>query len=96
MPLHDLVFLFLLIVQGDLLLVGIMPLVGSPCSLLVCHLNDFGYPLLLTCSSCLELTAAGITIKFWNEHINVGVWVAVFFVCLVLIQFFGVRGYGEG
>lgn len=43
-----------------------------------------------------ELTAAGITIAYWNDTINVGVWVTVFFVLLVLIQFFGVRGYGEG
>ncbi|QDS69090.1 hypothetical protein FKW77_010119 [Venturia effusa] len=42
-----------------------------------------------------ELTAAGITIAYWNDDINVGVWVTVFFVLLVLIQFFGVRGYGE-
>jgi yeast amino acid transporter len=41
------------------------------------------------------LTAAGITIKFWTD-LNVGIWVTIFFVLLVLIQFFGVRGYGEG
>jgi len=40
-----------------------------------------------------ELTAAGLTIKFWNETINVGVWIAIFLVALTAIQFFGVRGY---
>ena len=43
-----------------------------------------------------ELTAAGATIKFWRDDINVGVWIAVFLVILSVIQIFGVRGYGEG
>ncbi|KAI4215685.1 MAG: hypothetical protein LQ349_009138, partial [Xanthoria aureola] len=42
-----------------------------------------------------EITAAGITIKFWRDDINIGVWVAVFLTLLVLVQFFAVRGYGE-
>lgn len=41
-----------------------------------------------------EITTAGITISFWHEY-NIGIWVAVFLVLLALIQFFGVRGYGE-
>lgn len=43
-----------------------------------------------------EITAAGITIEFWRDDINIGVWVAVFLTLLVLVQFFAVRGYGEG
>ena len=42
-----------------------------------------------------ELIAAGITIRFWNESISIGVWIAMFLVILSLIQIFGVRGYGE-
>ncbi|RFU28746.1 hypothetical protein B7463_g7591, partial [Scytalidium lignicola] len=49
-----------------------------------------------------ELTAAGITIAFWtdpndtgNPSINVGVWITIFLVLIVAINFFGVRGYGE-
>ncbi|KAH8814836.1 amino-acid permease inda1 [Xylogone sp. PMI_703] len=42
-----------------------------------------------------ELTAAGITIRFWREDLNVGIWIAVFLVFLMTIQIFGVRGYGE-
>ena len=42
-----------------------------------------------------EITAAGITISYWKE-INIGVWIAVFLFLLVVVQFFGVRGYGEG
>lgn len=41
-----------------------------------------------------EITAAGITISFWKE-INIGVWIAVFLFLLCIVQFFGVRGYGE-
>ena len=43
-----------------------------------------------------ELTAAGITIQFWRDDINIGVWVSIFLVFLVIVQIFGVRGYGEG
>ena len=42
-----------------------------------------------------EITAAGITIDFWNSNINIGVWITVFLVVLCIIQIFGVRGYGE-
>ncbi|KAI0448947.1 amino-acid permease inda1 [Xylaria acuta] len=42
-----------------------------------------------------ELIAASGTITFWRDDINSAVWVTVFLVVLVLIQIFGVRGYGE-
>ncbi|KXH31027.1 amino acid permease [Colletotrichum simmondsii] len=42
-----------------------------------------------------ELVAASITIKFWRDDLNMGIWVAVFLVVLGIIQIFGVRGYGE-
>ncbi|GME33919.1 Amino acid permease [Neofusicoccum parvum] len=44
-----------------------------------------------------EITAAGITIEFWRDRdeINPGVWCALFMVALIIIQIFGVRGYGE-
>ncbi|KAF2402940.1 putative amino acid transporter [Trichodelitschia bisporula] len=42
-----------------------------------------------------ELTAASITIDFWEVNVNKGVWITVFFVALCAIQVFGVRGYGE-
>ncbi|KAL9577442.1 MAG: hypothetical protein Q9212_006363 [Teloschistes hypoglaucus] len=43
-----------------------------------------------------EITAAGITISYWREDINIGVWIAVFLFALVVVQVFAVRGYGEG
>ena len=43
-----------------------------------------------------EITAAGITISYWRDDINIGVWIAVFLFLLCTIQIFGVRGYGEG
>jgi amino acid transporter len=42
-----------------------------------------------------EITAAGITIQFWRDDINIGVWIAVFLTILAAVQIFGVRGYGE-
>jgi yeast amino acid transporter len=41
------------------------------------------------------LTAASITIEFWRDDIHPAVWITVFLVILIAIQFFGVRGFGE-
>jgi amino acid transporter len=41
-----------------------------------------------------EITAAGLTIGYWHEY-NIGIWIVVFMTTLVIVQFFGVRGYGE-
>ncbi|KAI0200409.1 amino-acid permease inda1 [Astrocystis sublimbata] len=42
-----------------------------------------------------ELIAASGTIRFWRDDIDSAIWVTVFLVILVLIQFFGVKGFGE-
>ena len=42
-----------------------------------------------------EITAAGITISYWHTY-NIGIWIAVFLSILIAVQFFGVKGYGEG
>lgn len=42
-----------------------------------------------------EITAAGITISYWRDDINIGVWIAVFLFLLCVVNYFGVRGYGE-
>ncbi|KZF26821.1 AAT family amino acid transporter [Xylona heveae TC161] len=42
-----------------------------------------------------ELTAAGLTIKYWRPDLNIGIWIAVFLTALFVIQVFGVKGYGE-
>ncbi|CAF4545625.1 unnamed protein product, partial [Rotaria sp. Silwood2] len=43
----------------------------------------------------LEITAAGIVINYWTTSVNIGVWVTVFLVALLVINLFGVRGYAE-
>uniref|UniRef100_A0A060TEW9 ARAD1D17600p n=1 Tax=Blastobotrys adeninivorans TaxID=409370 RepID=A0A060TEW9_BLAAD len=43
----------------------------------------------------LELVAASITIGFWQSDINPAAWVCIFYVIVVVINLFGVRGYGE-
>ncbi|CAN3364728.1 general amino-acid permease Gap2p [Diutina catenulata] len=43
----------------------------------------------------LELVAAAMTIKFWNSEVNSAAFVGPFWVLIVAINFFGVRGYGE-
>ncbi|KGK40019.1 hypothetical protein JL09_g706 [Pichia kudriavzevii] len=43
----------------------------------------------------LELVSASITIDYWNSEINSAAWVTIFYVVIVGINVFGVRGYGE-
>ena len=54
---------------------------------------QYGFSWLVTLP--FEITAAGLTIDFWRSDINVGVWIAVFLTSLIIVQVFGVRGYGE-
>jgi len=49
-----------------------------------------------------ELTVAGITIAFWTDpdntghpSINVAVWITIFLISVIAVNFFGVKGYGE-
>ncbi|KAF2740424.1 amino acid permease [Polyplosphaeria fusca] len=44
----------------------------------------------------LEIVAATLTIEYWNHgSVNNNAWVAVFLTVIVVINLFGVRGYGE-
>lgn len=45
----------------------------------------------------LELTAASITLSYWPgaQGVNPAAFVVIFWLAVVLINFFGVRGYGE-
>lgn len=42
-----------------------------------------------------ELVACSLTIGYWNSSINPAVWVAIFYVLILSINLFGVKGYGE-
>lgn len=42
-----------------------------------------------------ELIAAAMTVQYWNTLVNPAVWVAIFWVVIVIINLFGVKGYGE-
>lgn len=43
----------------------------------------------------LEIVAAAITIDYWNSGVNKAVWITIFWVLIVAINLFGVKGYGE-
>ncbi|KAK6462974.1 general amino acid permease [Scheffersomyces coipomensis] len=43
----------------------------------------------------LELVAAAMCIKYWDSTINPVAWVGIFYVGLLAINIFGVKGYGE-
>ena len=43
----------------------------------------------------LELVVAGLTVGYWNPDINVGVWITVFLLAIVIINVFGVLGFAE-
>jgi amino acid transporter len=43
----------------------------------------------------LEIVAASITVDYWSPNVSNAAWVAIFWVLIVSINLFGVRGYGE-
>ncbi|KAG8744203.1 hypothetical protein FRC12_014864 [Ceratobasidium sp. 428] len=43
----------------------------------------------------VELTAAAIVIQYWNTSINVAAWITIQYVLVLIINFLGVRWYGE-
>ena len=43
----------------------------------------------------LEIIAGAMTIGYWNDQINKAIFVTVFLVIIVVINLFGVKGYGE-
>lgn len=45
----------------------------------------------------LELTVAGLTVGYWDPdgRINIAVWISVFLVAIIILNIFGVLGYGE-
>lgn len=44
----------------------------------------------------LEIVAASITVDYWVQDVRMNaIWVTIFWVLIVIINFFGVKGYGE-
>ncbi|WEW54652.1 histidine permease [Emydomyces testavorans] len=43
----------------------------------------------------LEIVAAGITVGYWEASVSPAAWVSMFYVMIVVINLFGVLGYGE-
>lgn len=43
----------------------------------------------------LELLAAAITIQYWDKNSNPAAFCAIFYVLIIFINLFGVKGYGE-
>lgn len=42
-----------------------------------------------------EITAAGLVIDYWNSPVNIGVWITIFIIVIVGLNFFPVGVYGE-
>lgn len=43
----------------------------------------------------LEIVAASLTVGYWNSQISRSVFVTIFLVTIIIINLFGVKGYGE-
>jgi yeast amino acid transporter len=43
----------------------------------------------------LEIIAASVTISYWSPDLAKAIFVTVFLIAIVIINFFGVKGYGE-
>ncbi|KJZ78388.1 hypothetical protein HIM_02426 [Hirsutella minnesotensis 3608] len=43
----------------------------------------------------LEVIAASLTTRYWNDNLSSAIFVSVFLLIIMLINLFGVKGYGE-
>ena len=43
----------------------------------------------------LEIISASFTIAYWNDTLNKAVFITVFLFVIVVINLFGIKGYGE-
>lgn len=43
----------------------------------------------------LEILAGAMTIAYWNPSLNKAIFVTIFLLVIVIINLFGVKGYGE-
>jgi len=43
----------------------------------------------------LEITAAGITVQYWTESVNIAIWITVFWLAIIAVNLFGTLGYAE-
>jgi amino acid transporter len=43
----------------------------------------------------LEITAAGITVGYWENNVPLGAWITIFLLAIILINVFGTLGYAE-
>lgn len=43
----------------------------------------------------LEIIAASMTVTYWNEELDHAIFVTIFLVITIVINMFGVKGYGE-
>ncbi|KAK3314327.1 amino acid permease-domain-containing protein [Apodospora peruviana] len=43
----------------------------------------------------LEIIAGAMTIGYWNDQLNKAIFVTIFLIIIVVINLFGVKGYGE-
>ena len=78
--------------RGDSQWVGVSDQFGDTYSVLISSADYvFQWAIVLP----LELVVAGFTVAYWNADINVGVWITVFLVAIIIINVFGVLGYAE-
>lgn len=42
-----------------------------------------------------EITAAGLVINYWDSPVNIGLWITIFIIVIVGLNFFPVGVYGE-
>ncbi|KAH8807280.1 amino acid permease [Xylogone sp. PMI_703] len=54
---------------------------------------NFWYTMTITVPA--EISAAATLVQFWNDSVNPAVWITVFLVFIVVINFCGVKLYGE-
>lgn len=47
--------------------------------------------------TCARLTAAALVIQYWvpREKVNPAIWITIFLILIIVINYFGIRIFGE-
>jgi amino acid transporter len=63
--------------------------------MLIPLLTQYSYALQWLIVLPLEIIAASLTLSYWDESLKRAIFVSIFLFVIIVINMFGVKGYGE-
>lgn len=57
--------------------------------------HAYSYALQWLVALPLEIIAGALTVEYWNDRLSKAIFVTIFLFMIVVINLFGIKGYGE-